>query len=60
MAVAVPELRRLAEFAGARGLRLAIYPHVKDWTERTADASWRPHLGLWPDAGAECVCVRDL
>jgi sugar phosphate isomerase/epimerase len=37
-AVAVPELRRLAEFAGERGLRLAIYPHVRDWTERTADA----------------------
>jgi hypothetical protein len=37
-AVAVPELRRLAEQASARGLRLAIYPHFKDWTERTADA----------------------
>ena len=37
-AVAVPELRRLAEFAAARNLRLAIYPHFKDWTERTADA----------------------
>jgi sugar phosphate isomerase/epimerase len=37
-AVAVPELRRLADFAAERGLRIAIYPHVKDWTERTADA----------------------
>ena len=37
-AVAVPELRRLSELAKARDLRLAIYPHFKDWTERTADA----------------------
>lgn len=37
-AVAVPALRQLAELVAARGLRLALYPHVKDWTERTADA----------------------
>lgn len=37
-AIAIPGLRRLADVASARGLKLAIYPHHKDWTERTSDA----------------------
>jgi len=37
-AIAIPGLRRLADIAAARGLKLAIYPHHKDWTERTSDA----------------------
>jgi sugar phosphate isomerase/epimerase len=36
--IAVPELRRLADITASKGLRIAIYPHVKDWTERTTDA----------------------
>lgn len=37
-AIAVPELQRLADSAAAAGLRVAIYPHVTNWTERTDDA----------------------
>lgn len=37
-AVAVPALRDLAAKAAANGLRVAIYPHRGDWTERVADA----------------------
>ena len=37
-AVAVPALKKLAERAHAAGLRVAIYPHRGDWTERVADA----------------------
>ena len=38
-AVAVPALRRLADAALANGLRVAIYPHKGDWTERVQDAT---------------------
>jgi sugar phosphate isomerase/epimerase len=34
----VQELRKLADAAQARGLAVAIYPHVGEWTERVADA----------------------
>ena len=38
-AVAVPGLRRLADLAAARGLRVALYPHVGDWIETVGDAT---------------------
>ena len=34
----VKALRRLADTAAANGLRVAIYPHVGEWTARFADA----------------------
>jgi sugar phosphate isomerase/epimerase len=34
----VGQLRALAATAGQNGLRIAIYPHVGDWTERFKDA----------------------
>lgn len=37
-AVAVPALQRLADLAGANGLRVAIYPHTGCWAERVQDA----------------------
>lgn len=37
-AVAVPELRRLADLAAKQGLRVALYPHAGSWLERTQDA----------------------
>ncbi len=37
-AVAAPDLRRFAEAAASNGLRVAIYPHRHDWTERFSDA----------------------
>jgi len=37
-AVAVPELRRLADLAGKQGLRVALYPHAGSWLERIQDA----------------------
>lgn len=36
--LAVPELKRLANLAAGHGLRVALYPHARDWTERTTDA----------------------
>lgn len=38
-AIAVPALRRLADVALANGIRVAIYPHKGDWTERVQDAT---------------------
>jgi sugar phosphate isomerase/epimerase len=37
-AAAVEGLRELADFAAARRLRIALYPHVGDWIERVQDA----------------------
>jgi hypothetical protein len=37
-AVAVPELRRLADLAAKEGLRVALYPHAGSWLERIQDA----------------------
>ena len=37
-AVALEGLRRFAAAAASNGLRVAIYPHRGDWTERFADA----------------------
>ena len=37
-AVAVPELRRLADLAAKQGLRVALYPHAGSWLERIQDA----------------------
>lgn len=37
-AVAAPALREVADQAAARGLRVAIYPHMGEWTERVQDA----------------------
>jgi len=51
-ATAVDALRRFADEAAARGLRVALYPHVGDWTERVQDCVrvaekvGRPNLGV--------------
>lgn len=37
-AIAVPELRRLADLAAKQGLRVALYPHAGSWLERIEDA----------------------
>lgn len=37
-AIAVPALKQFAATAASNGLRVAIYPHRGDWTERFADA----------------------
>jgi sugar phosphate isomerase/epimerase len=34
----IADLRRLADQVGAQGLRVAIYPHFREWTQRFADA----------------------
>ncbi len=36
-AIAVAGLREVAAYAAARKLRVALYPHVGDWTERIQD-----------------------
>lgn len=36
--IAVPALRAFADAAAANGLKVAIYPHVGNWTERVQDA----------------------
>ena len=36
--IAVPALREFADAAASNGLRVAIYPHVGNWTERVQDA----------------------
>jgi sugar phosphate isomerase/epimerase len=36
--VAVPALQKVADQAAENGLRVAIYPHVGEWTERFQDA----------------------
>jgi sugar phosphate isomerase/epimerase len=48
----ITELRWLADEAGARALKIAIYPHVGEWTERFSDALHvaelvdRPNFGV--------------
>jgi sugar phosphate isomerase/epimerase len=37
-AAAMEGLREIADLAAAQGLRVAIYPHVGNWTERVQDA----------------------
>lgn len=37
-AIAVPALRAFADAAASSGLKVAIYPHKGDWTERVQDA----------------------
>jgi sugar phosphate isomerase/epimerase len=37
-ALAVEKLRELADYAGPRGVRIALYPHTWFWLERTSDA----------------------
>lgn len=37
-ALAVPALRRLAEFAAANQVKVALYPHAGCWAERVQDA----------------------
>jgi sugar phosphate isomerase/epimerase len=37
-AAALAGLREIADLAAAQNLRVAIYPHVGDWTERVQDA----------------------
>ena len=34
----IAELRRLSDAAAQRNLKVALYPHVNEWTERFADA----------------------
>lgn len=36
--LAVPKLREFADAAASNGLKVAIYPHKGDWTERVQDA----------------------
>jgi len=36
--VAVPKLLELAEYAGAHGVKIALYPHTGSWLERVEDA----------------------
>jgi sugar phosphate isomerase/epimerase len=60
-AVAVPELRRLADHAAKHGLRVALYPHVGSWIERVQDAVRvakqveRPNFGVTFNL---CHCLR--
>ena len=37
-AVALLRLRELADYAGPRGVKIALYPHTGFWLERTSDA----------------------
>ena len=63
-ALAVPALRRLADAALANGLRVAIYPHKGDWTERVQDATrlargvGHPALGVGFNL-CHCLMVGD-
>lgn len=49
---AVAVVRRLADLAAAKGLRVALYPHTNDWMERVEDAvrvarkADRPNVGV--------------
>jgi sugar phosphate isomerase/epimerase len=60
-AVAVPELRRLADLAAKHGLGVALYPHVGSWVERIQDAVRvakqvdRPNFGVTFNL---CHCLR--
>jgi sugar phosphate isomerase/epimerase len=60
-AVAVPELRRLADHAAKHGFRVALYPHVGSWIERVQDAVRvakqveRPNFGVTFNL---CHCLR--
>ncbi|MSU64967.1 MAG: hypothetical protein EXS38_02430 [Opitutus sp.] len=63
-AIAVPVLRAFAEAAAANGLRVALYPHRGDWTERIQDAVRvarkvdRPNLGVGFNL-CHCLMVGD-
>jgi len=60
-AVAVPELRRLADLASKHGLRVALYPHVGSWVERIQDAVRVAKQVDRPNFGATfnlCHCLR--
>jgi sugar phosphate isomerase/epimerase len=47
----VTKLRELAELASANGLKLAVYPHVGEWTARFADATRLARLVKHPAFG---------
>ena len=51
-AVAVEKLRELADFAGPRGVRIALYPHTWFWLERTSDAVRLANRINLPSVGA--------
>ena len=59
--VAVDGLRDLSDRAAARGLRVALYPHVGEWVERVQDALrvaekvGRPNLGVTFNL---CHCLK--
>ncbi|MCF7674444.1 MAG: DUF1080 domain-containing protein [Akkermansiaceae bacterium] len=60
-AVAVPALIELADKAAQRGLRVAIYPHAGDWTERIQDAVRLAKKVNHPNFGVTfnlCHCLR--
>jgi sugar phosphate isomerase/epimerase len=62
--VAVPALRTLADQAAAHGLRLALYPHRGDWTERVQDAVRVARKAAHPALGVtfnlcHCLMVGD-
>src|SRR5581483_7027413 len=56
----VRKLRALAETAGAHGLRVAIYPHVGEWTAHFGDATRLARLVNHPRFGVTfnlCHCL---
>ena len=60
----VTKLRALADIAAANGLRIAIYPHLGEWTARVADATRLAKLVNHPQFGitfnlCHCLAVGD-
>lgn len=47
----VKSLRKLADMAAANGLRLAVYPHVGEWTARFGNATKLAHVVKHPQFG---------
>jgi len=57
---AVRKLRALAEQAKTRGLRVAIYPHVGEWTARFGDATKLAKRVNHPDFGVAFTLCHSL
>lgn len=58
----VQKLRSLADSAAAHGLKIAIYPHVGEWTARFADATRLAKLVHRPSLGVSfnlCHCLAE-
>jgi sugar phosphate isomerase/epimerase len=57
---AVKKLRALADVAAASGLRVAVYPHVGEWTARFGDATRLARVVAHPQFGVTfnlCHCL---